>query len=502
MPSQNRGRPPLMLADAYLQWSMRLRTWLTAAVCRLALILPCLGGALLADAAQRPNIVFILTDDQAPTAAGFAGNAELMTPHLDRLAQEGAVLTNAFVTTPVCSPSRAGLAVSRYGGELGILDWINPNSEAELGLDPQTVTWMEVLNGAGYRLGLFGKWHLGTQPRFHPTKMGYHEFAGILEGGCKPIGATIEAHGERVENIGYTADVFTDYALDFIRREQESPFVCSLHFREPHAAWLPCPDEDWAPYKDLNPTLPEPDFPNLKVDHVRKMLREYYASVAGVDRNVGRVLALLDELELSENTLVVFTSDHGYHNGHHGLWFKGNAQWQTDPLPPQRCDNIPAKQRPNLYDQALRVPTVVRWPARIAAGRPMERCVTNLDWYPTLLAAAGVSCPSDFLIRGRNFLPLLEGSTVDWNDGFYAEYSMRHGAKTDMRAWRTPDWKLMIDFANPGRGELYDLAHDPGEVDNLFDSDRPEIRAVRDELERALRSRMDEIGDFAAAAAN
>lgn len=464
----------------------------------LLAVIPSIATAAEPPAAnRRPNIVFILTDDQSPTAAGFAGNTELKTPALDRLAREGVVLANSFVTTPVCSPSRAGLAVSRYGSELGILDWINPSTEPLLGLPPETVTWMELLQRAGYRLGLFGKWHLGTESRFHPTQMGYHEFAGILEGGCKPIGATIEVAGRPVSNIGYTADVFTDYAIDFIRRHAAVPFICSLHFREPHAAWRPCPEEDWAPYRDLDPTLPDPDIAGLRKEQLRNKLREYYASVAGVDRNVGRLLALLGELKLADDTLVIFTSDHGYHTGHHGLWFKGNAQWQIDPLPPQQWDLIPAKQRPNLYDQALRVPTVVRWPARLAAGQTLYRCITNLDWYPTLLAAAGVTPEPGVVLRGRNALPLLLGETPEWDDGFYAEYSMRHGATTDMRAWRTPEWKLVLDYANPGRAELYDLVQDPGEKINLIASDRPEAQLARQDLEQRIRTRRAEIGDFA-----
>lgn len=468
----------------------------------VALLLAISGRGLSADPPantpafpQRPNILFILTDDQAPTAVGFAGNRDLKSPHLDRLAREGVVLTNSFVTTPVCSPSRAGLAVSRYGSELGIFDWIHPVKEPQLGLDPEAVTWMKLLNQAGYRLGLFGKWHLGTQPRYHPTHLGYHEFAGFLEGGCSPFGATIEVDGKPVANIGYTADVFTDHAIDFIRQHAAESFACSLHFREPHAAWRPCPAIDWAPYESLDPTLPDPDIPGLQKDLLRKMLREYYASVAGVDRNVGRLLEVLDELKLTANTLVIFTSDHGYHTGHHGLWFKGNAQWQTVPLPPQKWDKIPAKQRPNLYDQALRVPTVVRWPAIIGPGRQIGRCVTNLDWYPTLLEAAGVSPAGDVVIRGRSMLPLLTDASTDWDDDFYAEYSMRHGATTDMRAWRTPQWKLMIDFANPGRAELYDLVHDPGETSNLINSNRPDAQLARKDLERRILARMAEIGD-------
>lgn len=446
-------------------------------------------------ATPRPNIVFILTDDLAPTALGFTGNRQMPTPHIDRIAREGAILANAFVTTPVCSPSRAGLVVSRYSSELGILDWINPKEEPEQGLDVSLVTWMELLRRAGYHTGLFGKWHLGTADRYRPTRRGYQEFVGFRDGGRPPRDAVLEIDGQEVKTDGFIVDVVTDHALGFLKRNAGRPFLLSLHYREPHAAWLPTRDEDWRPFEDLDVLLPEPDFPNLNLPQVQRMTREYYASVASVERNVGRVLDALDGLGLAANTIVIFTSDHGYHTGQHGLWFKGNAQWQTIEPPPQRWDNIPPRLRPNMYDQALRVPAAVRWPAKIKAGSVVTQVVSNLDWYPTLLAMAGVELPKEIQVRGRNAWPLLAGETVAWDDNLYAEYSMRHGATADMRAWRTPEWKLVLDFANAGRDELYDLRHDPGETTNLIDSTDPAVQEARKTLTAKIRAQMHELND-------
>ncbi len=443
-----------------------------------------------------PNVVFILTDDQSPTAAGFAGNRQLATPNLDRIAREGAVLTNALVTTPVCSPSRAGLASSRYGSELGILDWINPRTEPETGLDPRMTTWAALFQKHGYATGLFGKWHLGTADRFHPTRMGYDTFVGIRDGGCPPKDARLEIEGKPVKQSGYTCDILTDHALEFIESRRNKPFLCSLHFRAPHSAWLPVREEDWAPYKDLDPELPEPGFPNLKTEQVKRWTREYYAAVASIDRNVGRVLRALDEWGLTDNTIVVFTSDHGYHHGHHGLWFKGNAHWMTDPLPPQQWQDIDQKRRPNLFDQALRVPTAIRWPGHISPDTRVEQVITNLDWYPTMLSAAGIGIPDDITLRGRNAIDLLTGRSEApvHPDGVYLEYSMRHGATVDMRGWRTPAWKLVLDFAHPDRGELYDLRADPREHHNLYASDEPAHRQVIDEFKQKIVDRMRQIG--------
>lgn len=461
---------------------------------RLLLVILLLAGRLLA-AEARPNIVFIYTDDQAPTAVGRIGDRQFRTPHIDSLFRDGATMANAFVTTPVCSPSRASLMTSRYSSELGILDWIHPNRESEHGLDPGTVTWPELLAAEGYRTGLVGKWHLGTAERFHPTRTGFDYFMGFRAGGTSPVDPTLEKEGKTQPFKGYTADILTDHALEFLRQNRTEPFLLSLHFRAPHARWLPVRDEDWLPFRDLDPTLPDPDIPHLDVARVKRMTREYMASVASVDRNVGRLLETLDEFGLRDNTVVIFTSDHGYHLGHHGLWYKGNAQWQLTKLPPRQWPGIAPKQRPNLLDQAIRVPCAIRWPRRIKAGTVVRQTVSNLDWFPTLTAMAGVEVPAGTVLRGRSFLPLLSGEKMEWDDELFCEYSMRHGATTDMRAVRTPAWKLMIDFHNVGREELYDLRADPGETRDLSASTDPQHVAMKARLEARIRDHMRELND-------
>ena len=448
---------------------------------------------LVAAPPTRPNIVFIYTDDQAPRAVAAAGDKRFITPHIDSIFHQGAHLTNAFVTTPVCSPSRLGLISSRYGSELGVTDWINPRAEQSLGLAEKTATWPRLLAEAGYRTALVGKWHLGTMDRYHPTRFGYHEFMGIRTGGCPPKGARLEMLDGTVKQVdGYTCDVFTDHALDFIRRQhtRPHPFAISLHFRAPHAAWLPVRPEDWAPFKDLDPEIPKTIYDDIDVPKVKKWTREYLAAVKSVDRNVGRVLALLDELKLAQQTVVIFTSDHGYNLGDHGTWFKGNAHWVRKPLPPKKWKNIPPRRRPNMWDTSLKVPCAIRWPGVIKPGTRITQTISNLDWFPTLLAMAQVKLPPSITIRGRDFTPLLSGRVVPWNNDLYAEYSMHHGATTHMRVWRTPHWKYMKDFASPGREELYDLTRDPGENRNLADSTRPEHVRIKTRLAQQILKRM------------
>ena len=446
----------------------------------------------------RPNVVFLYTDDQGAWTTGHSGNTDARTPNLDRIFREGAYLTNSFTTTPVCSPSRASLMVSRYGTELGITDYLNHSREPDLGLDPATLTWPEVLQASGYVTGLFGKWHLGQLDRYHPTASGYDEFSGFRTGGRTSKDPDVEIDGEVRRVEGYTPDILTDFAIDFVRRNVQSsrdrPFLVNVHYWAPHAnsahtpdddrTWLPLSDADWTPFQALDPIVPDRDYPNLDIPRVKRMMREYLGSIASVDRNVGRLLDVLDELGLTSNTILIFSSDHGYNMGHHGIWHKGNGRWiLTNNRGP----------RPNMFDRSLRVPAAVRWPAVIQPGTVVDQTTTNLDWYPTILAAAGAELPHGELVRGRDILPLLKGENPVWDNDLYAEYDQHHFSVADQRTYRTPEWKLIRDFTNPGKDEFYHLADDPSEHHNLIDSPDPEVISARKELAAKLAAKMDAI---------
>lgn len=423
-------------------------------------------------AASPPNILFIYTDDQAAWALGHNDNSDIHTPNLDRLAAEGVNFSNFLVATPVCSPSRASLLTGRYGSEWGITDWITESggadrrNEIDLGLDPSANTWVRDLANAGYKTALLGKWHLGTQDRFHPTNYGYQHFFGFRHGE-KPENPTVEVGPERRPFTGLTVDVLTDEALRLIReRDTGSPFLISLHYREPHSPWKPVSPEDEARYADKTLTLPNPEFPDLDLERVTETTKAYYAAISGIDRNVGRILDLLDQLNLAESTLVVFTSDNGYNIGHHGLLHKGNGGWITNAA---RGKPISETVRPNIFDTSLRVPAIVRWKGTLPTGATVDRVISSVDWYPTLLAIAGLALRDNQILRGHNFLPLLRGETTGWDDTFYGEYSIHHYTEADLRAIRTPEWKLVRDFRRPNHDELYDLKADPGEMRNLIE---------------------------------
>ncbi|MEW4562207.1 sulfatase-like hydrolase/transferase [Bremerella sp. JC770] len=457
--------------------------------------------------AAKPNVVIVLTDDQAPWAFGsavrsgqYADVPVAATPNLDRLASEGAVFRNFFCTTPVCSPARASFMTGRYASELGIPDFIPQpghklyDASDEVRLDPDsTVTIAELLQGAGYQTGLVGKWHLGdwTAPgneAFHPTRHGFDYFMGLTGGGTSPDNPSLEEEGEVRKFEGLTTDILTDRAIGFIERNKERPFFLCLSTRAPHGRWLPVAPEDWQPYAELDPAIPK--YPGLDVSRIKKMMREYLASTSGVDRNLGRLLDALDKNQLASNTIVIFTSDHGFNMGHHGIWHKGNGLWATKKQPPGEYHNgtrvISNKYRPNLYDESLRVPAVVRWPGTIAPGTVIANTATALDILPTLADVAQAS--ADPKLKGRSLLPLLSGKPPeDWNNDIYAEYDMIHYATASLKCYRTDRYKLVRDDHNDGCDEFFDLEEDPSENHNLINDTRPEVQQKIQELDALLR---------------
>jgi len=467
----------------------------------LVLALFLLKAGLVVAADVRPNVVFIMTDDQGPWALGAAaGDPNAVTPNLDRLRSEGVMLTRCYTPTPVCSPARASVLTSRYGSELGITDFLPRDAPPAAGLTPDVPTWPKLLSDAGYVTALVGKYHCGERPEAHPTRIGYDEFTGFIHGGMTSQNPQIEIDGRKQRVEGWTPDLLTDFAIDFVRRQQTAPFALSLHFWAPHAnqgvneegdrTWLPLSDADRQPFQNAALMLPEPDFPGLDVARTTRMLREYLASIHAVDRNVGRLLDVLDELNLTNDTFVIFTSDHGYHLGHHGIWHKGNGRWLL------LDDRGP---RANMWEHSLRVPALVRWPRTIQPNTSMNQTVSHLDWFPTILRAAGVSLPDGIVIRGRDIGPQLRGQKLSSSDDFFAQYRMRpdHAEGADMRSYQTSDWKIVRYLKSQRSDEFYDRRRDPDEQTNLAQSVDPVVQQAIGELQDKLKHAMTAIGDTA-----
>jgi uncharacterized sulfatase len=433
---------------------------------------------------KRPNLVFIVTDDQARWSLGAYGNKESRTPNMDRLAKQGAKFLSAFVATPVCSPSRASLMTGRYGTQVGITDWITPKqAEAGVGLPAEAITWMAVLQRSGYRTGLIGKWHLGALPQFHPAKCGFDHFMGFLGGGNTPMDPTLEVDGQTRKLKGSLPDILTDGAIAFVTRNRDRPFALMLNFRAPHLPYGPVPEEDSAPFNDLDPTIPK--FPGLDIPQVKKWTRDYYASVYSVDRNLGRLLKVLQDMGLDEDTIVIFSSDHGYMIGHHGLHTKGNAQWVAG--------DQKGKQRPNMFDHSLQVPLIIRWPRVVKGGAEVRELVSNIDTFASVLGMLDVPPPRDYRQEGKDFSPLLRGQKLAWRDAVFAQYDLHNGGKASMRSIRTERWHLVRQHLGNQPDELFDLQADPEELHNRYS--HVQCRAMREELQRRLDEWMRSIDD-------
>ena len=456
----------------------------------IALLLAALVSSARAAEPRRPNLLFFMTDDQARWSLGVYGNTDSRTPNMDRIGKEGAVFTNAFVATPVCSPSRATFFTGRYGTQLGITDWINgAEAKAGVGLPEDAVTWPAVLQQAGYRTALVGKWHLGEKPHCRPRSQGFDEFFGIVGGGSAPMNPELTVNGELKRFEGPTPDVMADAAMRFLDERAKSadqPFALCLFFREPHQPYAPVTPADSAPFEKLDPKTPNvPPFVDPEVNKER--YRKYYGSIHAADRNVGRVLAKLDELKLAEDTIVLFTSDHGYNIGQHGVYTKGNASWVGG--------TRQGPKRPNMFEESIRIPLLVRWPKVVKPGTTVEQMVSNVDTFTSVLRMLNVPAPADAPKGdGLDFSPLLRGEPVEkWRDAIYGQYDLHNSGLAFMRMVRTPKWKLVRHHFSNGLDELYDLANDPGEKDNLYN--KPAGKAARAELQAKLTAWQQSIDD-------
>ena len=465
---------------------------------------------------DRPNIVFIFSDDHAYQAIGAYGSQINRTPNIDRIADEGMLFENCLVTNSICGPSRATILTGKYSH----LNGFYQNGDR---FDGSQTTFPKLLQDAGYQTAIFGKWHLESDPtgfdRWH-----------ILPGQGAYYNPTMIKEGERVEHEGYTTDIITDLTLDWLEegRDPDRPFLVMCQHKAPHRNWQPGP-KYLEKYKDE--TIPEPptlydDYEgrgtaaktqdmtirdtmtprDLKlvppgnlteeqqtlwdaaygpeneelerlglsgVDLVRwkyqRYIKDYLRCVDSVDESVGRVLDYLDEAGLADDTIVVYSSDQGFYLGEHG-WF--DKRW--------------------MYAESLRTPLLVRWPGVVEPGSRSDRLVSNLDFAETFLDVAGLPVPE--AMQGRSLVPLLEGEEPgDWRSSFYYHYYEFPGAHSVRRHYgvRTDRYKL-IDFYNLGEREMYDLDRDPSELRSCYDD--PQYAEVRQSLEAELAGLRRELG--------
>ncbi|MFB6219537.1 MAG: sulfatase [Halobacteriaceae archaeon] len=431
------------------------------------------------------NVVFVLTDDQGPWAAGCYGNEEIHTPNIDRLAAEGLRFDSFFCSSPVCSPSRASFLTGTVPSEHGVHDWVREGNvppdagyraEAETArypaveyLDGQD-TYTEVLADAGYECAFSGKWHLGDSAT---PQAGFDHWFAHQKGGGPYYGAPVVRDGEFEREPGYITDAITDEALAFLDRVAE-PFYLGVHYTAPHAPWTGDggeaagmhPEEAVERYEDCPfascPQERTHPWATGLTDNMgdREALKGYFAAVTAMDRNLGRVLDRLEAMGVREDTLVVFTSDNGFSCGHHGFWGKGNG---TFPL--------------NMYENSVRVPFVASHPGRIPEGAATDAMVAAHDFAPTLLDYLGLPGLAGDL-PGESHRPVLTGDADDAR-----ERVVVHSEYGNARMLRTREWKYVHRHPT-GPHELYHLADDPGERENLVgDPEHGErVREMRADL--------------------
>jgi arylsulfatase A-like enzyme len=475
---------------------------------RTGTALSLLLSACAADEPPRPNILLVFTDDHAAQAVGAYGSGLNETPNIDRLAREGILFANAFVTNSICAPSRATVLTGQYGH----LNGVPTNRDS---IHSTAVTFPKLLQQAGYETAIVGKWHLKVRPE------GFDHYE-VLRGQGLYYNPVLYSPDDSVRYEGYTTDIITDRALEWLetRADPARPFLLMYQHKAPHREWAPGPDhldtfedteipepptlfDDWtgrtsaartqemtiardmtdrdlklvppgnlteaqlavwdAAYGPRNDAFAEA---GLEGDALvrwkyQRYIKDYLRSIASVDDNLGRVLDYLDEHGLAENTLVVYTSDQGFFLGEHG-WF--DKRW--------------------MYEESLRTPLIVRWPAVVAPGSVSQDLVQNLDLAETFLDAAGVPAPS--VMQGRSLLPLLRGEEPsDWRDAIYYQYFEYPGWHMVRRHYgiRTRRYKL-IHYYEIGEWELFDLQADPDEMRSVYDD--PAYADIRQELQERL----------------
>ena len=434
---------------------------------RILLLLAGLGLC----AADRPNIIYIIVDDMGYGDLSCYGQTAWQTPHIDRLASEGIRFTAHYSGSTVCAPSRSSLMTGQDQGHTRI------RGNGTHQLKPEDTTVAELLKKGGYQTGMIGKSCVtgNTQDAKCPHESGFDYFYGTL--------SHVTAHhhwpqfvyenGKRVEipgNTGKSGEVFiqnryTERALQFIRTNRHEPFFLLLSYSTPHAD-IDAPAEDVAPF--LGKFEPEVAYKGGHYKGTKTIKANYAGMIANLDKNVGKLLTLLKELEIDDNTVISFTSDNGptLAGGYHYRYFDSNG-----PLRGGKRD---------LYEGGIRVPLVVRWPARIAAGRQSDHPSAFWDFLPTACEMAGVDKPAD--IQGLSYLPTLLGKTQPTHNYLYWEFHEKGGKV----ALRQGDWKVVrVDLrkAKPKPYELYNLAADLAEQNDLAASQPERLKKLVSLLE-------------------
>ncbi|MEM9405864.1 MAG: sulfatase-like hydrolase/transferase [Acidobacteriota bacterium] len=432
---------------------------------------------------SRPNVLLVVSDDQGRWSVGPYGNREIRTPVLDRLAAQGWVMERAYSPSGVCSPARASLFTGRLPSQHGVHDFLSESIEHEVNWLEGEVLLPELLQGEGYRTGLFGKWHATPDPvppqRGFDRWLSYDVFRFGWQNQYLHEGqVAFSDEGESVLVTGHQADHLTQQALEFIAESGDEPWFAFVGYAAPHFPFEGYPERLVESYRDVELT----SFPRGESTHLEpaneasvppedpsEIFAQYAAGVTFLDEQLGRLVAELERRGELDDTLVVFTSDHGQMMGHHGLVGKANA-------------SLPQ----NLYRETMEIPMVLHWPAGLPESGRSKAPFDLVDLFATVLDAVGVKEPEEETVRanrpGRSVLAKLADPELAWRQMQYAE----HGT---VRAIVGPRYKLVVRYGPLPEGhgdELYDLVNDPRETRNrIADEALAEVRET-------LRSQLDE----------
>jgi arylsulfatase A-like enzyme len=444
-----------------------------------------------------------MSDDhtsQAISAYGGILKDVCPTPNIDRLANEGMLFENCFVTNSICTPSRAAIFTGKYSHKNGVYKFT--------ALDPSQPTIPKIMNEAGYNTAIIGKYHLISNPAGFdyfsvlPGQGAYYNPEFIRIGDEHPSGYIPQ--GKRTKFEGHSSDAIADQTLEFLEsiRDREKPFMLFTHFKAPHDNWryaerysdfledveIPEPanlfddyenrpalektlqyvGSNWGNHTNFREETAHLDGIEKKKMQYQLYMKKYLRCVKGVDDNVGRILDYLDKSGLAENTIVMYTGDQGFFLGEHGLYDKRF-----------------------MYEEALRMPFLVRWPGKIDKGSVSDGMILNVDFAPTILEAAGLNPHED--MQGRSFLPLVFGKAPsDWRNSMYYRYYYSHFETEAHYGIRTYKHKL-IYYDNIDFWELYDLEKDPHEMNNVYND--PLYSDIATDLKNELNRLQNELGD-------
>ena len=448
---------------------------------------------------RRPNIVFILVDDLRWDDIGVAGHPFVKTPNIDRIANEGAFFRNAFITDPLCSPSRASFLTGQYPHTHGITDNVNRSAASH-----QLITFPFLLRQSGYTTAFIGKWHMGNDDSRRP---GFDRWVSF-KGQGSYLNPEINDDGKDVKPSGYITDLLTGYAVEFIKRRHDKPFLVYLAHKAIHPEVMQHDDgsvnlahaEQFIPaqrHQSLFIGEKIPRRPNAKQPPTGKRALERkigdlpplgastatsdeavlgrLRSLMAVEEGVGEILKALKESGQLDNTVIVFTSDNGYFYGEHGL----------------------SVERRLAYEESIRMPLLIRYPKAVKGGIARDEFALNIDLAPTLLELAGVS--SSIRMEGRSLVPLLNGAKTEWRKSFLIEYYsdkvFPRVHQMGYKAVRNQRWKYIHYFELEGMDELYDLKADPYEIKNIIHQPGAAkiVEGMRQEMDRLLKSSVDKV---------